>query len=90
VLGRAEALRAIGSIAKDEIANGDRRDFRISVWEDDGPALMVVSLALRVSRTRARDTKPMLSRAMCRSATDTGSMIEDSVLLPSSSILHSR
>jgi hypothetical protein len=45
---RAEALRAIGGIAKDEIPNDDRRDFQISIREREGPVLMVVSLALRI------------------------------------------
>jgi hypothetical protein len=45
---RAEALRAIGGIAKDKMPDGDRRDFQISIREGGGPVLMVVSLALRV------------------------------------------
>jgi hypothetical protein len=45
---RAEALRAIGGIAKDEMPDGDGRDFQISIREGDGPVLMVVSFTLKV------------------------------------------
>jgi hypothetical protein len=45
---RIEALLAISSIARDEMPDGDLRDFQISIREGDGPVLMVVSLALRV------------------------------------------
>jgi hypothetical protein len=45
---RTEALRAIGGIAKGKMPDGDSRDFQISVRENGGPILMVVSLALRV------------------------------------------
>jgi hypothetical protein len=52
---RAEAVRAIGGIARDEMPDGDRRDLQISVREGDGPVLMVVSLALRVdSKSEAK------------------------------------
>ena len=45
---RAEALRAIGGIARDEMPDGDRRDFQISIRQDDGPVIMIVSVAVRV------------------------------------------
>jgi hypothetical protein len=45
---RAEALRAIGGIVKGKMPDGDRRDFQISIRENSGPVLMVVSLALSV------------------------------------------
>ena len=45
---RAEAQRAIGAIAKDEMPDGDTRDFQISIREGEGPVLMVVTLAIRV------------------------------------------
>jgi hypothetical protein len=45
---RAEALRAIGGIAKDEMPGRESRDFQISIREDEGPVIMVVSLAVRV------------------------------------------
>jgi len=47
---RAEALQTLGLIAKDELPDGDRRDFRISIREENGPALMLLSLLLRVER----------------------------------------
>ena len=49
---RAEAMRAISGIARDEMPDGDRRDFQISIREGSGPVVMVVSLALRVEHKR--------------------------------------
>ena len=48
---RAEALRAIGGVAREEMAGSDRRDLQISIRQDDGPVIMVVSLAVRVENT---------------------------------------
>jgi hypothetical protein len=45
---RAQALWAIGGIAKDEIPGRDRRDFEISIRKGAGPVIMVVSLAVRI------------------------------------------
>jgi hypothetical protein len=45
---RAEALRAIGGIARDEMPGSDSRDLQISIRQDDGPVIMVVSLAVKV------------------------------------------
>ena len=45
---RNEAMRAIMAIAKDKMPDGDRRNFRLSIREESGPVLMVVSLLLRV------------------------------------------
>jgi hypothetical protein len=45
---RAEALWAIGGIAKDEIPGRDGRDIQISIREGAGPVIMVVSLAVRI------------------------------------------
>ena len=49
---RADALLAIGGIAKGKMPDGDSRDFQISIREGYGPVLMVVSLALRVEHKR--------------------------------------
>jgi hypothetical protein len=47
---RAEGLETLGLIAKDELPDGDHRDFRISIREENGPVLMELSLLLRVDR----------------------------------------
>ena len=47
---RAEGLETLGLVAKDELPDGDHRDFRISIRQEDGPVLMVLSLLLRVAR----------------------------------------
>jgi hypothetical protein len=46
-----EALRALADIAKDELPNGDYRDFTIHIRENDGPPLLTASLSLRVQHS---------------------------------------
>ena len=48
---RAGALRALGEIARDELPDGDRRDFRVSIRDEAGQILLEATLALRVSST---------------------------------------
>jgi hypothetical protein len=48
---RREALRALADIAKDELPNGDYRDFTIHIRENDGPPLLTASLSLRVEHS---------------------------------------
>jgi hypothetical protein len=46
---RAAALRTLGEIAKDELPDGDFRDFVIAIRQDDGPVLLSASLSLKVA-----------------------------------------
>jgi hypothetical protein len=48
---RKEALTTLGEIAKDELPDGDRRDFVITIREGSGPVILTASLSLRVERT---------------------------------------
>jgi hypothetical protein len=45
---RARALETLGEIARDELPDGDRREFHISVREDGGRILLTASLSVRV------------------------------------------
>ena len=47
---RREALEALGGIARDELFNGDHRDFAIDIRKDSGPVVLTASLSLRVER----------------------------------------
>ena len=47
---REEALATLGEIAKDELPDGDHRDFQISIRDDSGTVLLKATLALRVER----------------------------------------
>jgi hypothetical protein len=47
---RREALQTLGEIAKDELPNGDHRQFSIDIRAGDGPAILSASLSLRVER----------------------------------------
>jgi hypothetical protein len=47
---RAEALATLGGIARDELPDGDVRDFVIRVRTEEGPVLLTASLSLRVQR----------------------------------------
>jgi hypothetical protein len=47
---RAEALTTLGGIARDELPDGDVREFVIRVRTDEGPVLLTASLSLRVER----------------------------------------
>ena len=47
---RMEALAALGEIAKDQLRDGDHRDFVIDIREGAGPVVLTVSLLLRVER----------------------------------------
>jgi len=47
---RTEALLSLGLIAKDELPDRDHRDFQISIRDQSGAVLMVLSLFLRVER----------------------------------------
>ena len=46
---RLEALAALGEIAKDQLRDGDHRDFVIDIREGAGPVVLTVSLSLRVN-----------------------------------------
>jgi hypothetical protein len=47
---RMEALASLGEIAKDQLRDGDHRDFIIDIREGAGPVVLRVSLSLRVGR----------------------------------------
>ena len=47
---RGEALRTLGEIAKDELPDGDHRQFSIEIREGDGAPVLSASLSLRVQR----------------------------------------
>jgi hypothetical protein len=47
---RREALQALGGIARDELPDGDRRQFVIEIREGDGGPLLRASLSLRVEQ----------------------------------------
>jgi len=47
---RAEAIRALPGIVRDEVPDGDSRDFEIDVRDDREHLLLTVSLRLRVRR----------------------------------------
>jgi uncharacterized protein DUF6894 len=47
---RAEALEALAQIAKDELPDGDRREFKIAIRSEVGQLLLTASLFLRVDR----------------------------------------
>ena len=47
---RMEALAALGEIAKDQLRDGDHRDFIIDIREGAGPVVLTVSLSLRIER----------------------------------------
>ena len=48
---RKEALTTLGEIAKDELPDGDCREFVITIREGDGPVILTASLSLRVERS---------------------------------------
>ena len=45
---RQEALHMLGNIARDELPDGDVRDFAVNVRTETGPILLTASLLLRV------------------------------------------
>jgi hypothetical protein len=45
---RREALETLGGIARDELRDGDDRDFVIELREGAGPVLLRVSVSLRL------------------------------------------
>ena len=45
---RKEAIRALDQRSRGKIPDGNSRDCRIAIREENGPVLMVVSLSLRV------------------------------------------
>ena len=47
---RMEALAALGEIAKDQLRDGDHRDFVIDIREGAGPVVLTVSLSLQIER----------------------------------------
>ena len=47
---RREALRALGGIARDELAKGGDREFIIRIREANGPPILSASLSLRVQK----------------------------------------
>jgi hypothetical protein len=47
---RKEAVCAIYGLARGKMPDGDRRDFRFAIREEDGAVSMVVSLSLSVER----------------------------------------
>jgi hypothetical protein len=47
---REEALETLGQIAKDELPDGDRREFTIDIRSEAGQILLTASLSLRVDR----------------------------------------
>ena len=48
---RREAFTTLGAIAKDELPDGDRREFVIVIRDGDGPRMRAL-LSLRVERLR--------------------------------------
>ena len=48
---RATALRTLGEIAKDELPDGDCRDFHISIRDERGAILLKATLSLKVEQT---------------------------------------
>ena len=48
---RREALQTLGEIARDELPDGDCREFVITIREGDGPVILTASLSLRVERS---------------------------------------
>jgi hypothetical protein len=47
---RTKALKTLGEIAKDELPDGDHREFTIAVQSDARQILLTASLSLRVER----------------------------------------
>jgi hypothetical protein len=47
---RGEALRTLGEIAKDELPDGDHRQFSIEIREGDSAPVLSASLSLQVQR----------------------------------------
>jgi hypothetical protein len=47
---RREALAMLGGIARDELPDGDAREFTVSVRSEAGDILLTASLSLRVER----------------------------------------
>ena len=47
---RREALRALGGIARDELAKGGDREFMIRIRVANGPPILSASLSLRVQK----------------------------------------
>ena len=45
---RAGALQALGEIARDELPDGDCRDFSVSIRDQAGQVLLTATLTLRV------------------------------------------
>ena len=50
---RTAALATLGEIAREELPDGDCRDFSISIRDENGHALLKATLALRVETTAA-------------------------------------
>jgi hypothetical protein len=49
-VARSEALSTLDNIARDELPDGDRRDFVINIRTETGPVMLTASLLLRVER----------------------------------------
>jgi hypothetical protein len=47
---RSEALAMLGGIARDELPDGDAREFIVRIRGDSGAVLLTASLVLRVER----------------------------------------
>jgi hypothetical protein len=47
---RANALATLGEIARDELPDGDHRDFQIAIRDESGQVLLTATLALRVEQ----------------------------------------
>jgi hypothetical protein len=47
---RENALATLGEIARDELPDGDERDFQISIRDEGGQVLLTATLALRVDQ----------------------------------------
>jgi hypothetical protein len=47
---RREALQTLGEIAKDELPDGDHRQFSIDIRQADGAPILSASLSLQVKR----------------------------------------
>lgn len=50
---QAEAIRALPGIVRDEVADGDDRDFEIDVRDEGEHLLLTVSLTLRIRQVRS-------------------------------------
>jgi hypothetical protein len=55
MLARAEAMRTLAAIVQDELPNGDRRDFKVSIRDEHDRILLTGSLLLRVENSNYRE-----------------------------------